>query len=79
MALVVEAIEKAVRNFDRLAAVLMDRYGQDDGVVERLRCFIEASQFNCTGNLAWSLRTGRYGVCQESIAGGVTVHLPQLG
>jgi hypothetical protein len=73
--LIVEAVEKAVRNFDRTAELLRKRYAGDEKISARLDAFIEASQFNCTGNLYWSLRTGRYGVSQKSIAGGVTLHL----
>ncbi|KAF2871389.1 isoprenoid synthase domain-containing protein [Massariosphaeria phaeospora] len=75
VSLVVEAVEKAVKNFDNTAASLLDNYSADRQITGRLKAFIEASQYNCTGNLGWSLRTGRYGVCQKSIIGGVTVKL----
>jgi hypothetical protein len=73
--LVVEAIANAVQSFDYTAAFLLDKYSAKSSVKEGLKAFIEASQYNCTGNLQWRLRTGRYGVCQKSITGGVTVHL----
>ncbi|KAF2180110.1 terpenoid synthase [Zopfia rhizophila CBS 207.26] len=73
--LMVDAVEKAVQNFDKTADKLLKKYSGDKKISQKLEAFIEASQYNCTGNLTWSLQTGRYGVCQESIVGGVTIPL----
>ena len=75
VSLIVEAVEKAIQNFDRTAEKLRKKYSGDEKIAQRLNAHIEASQMNCTGNLHWSLRTGRYGVSQRSIVGGVTIHL----
>ncbi|KAF2467746.1 terpenoid synthase [Lindgomyces ingoldianus] len=75
VSLIVEAVEKAVQNFDSTAETLMRRYSADEKIARKLKAHIEANQYNCTGNLFWSLRTGRYGVCQKSIVGGVVIPL----
>jgi hypothetical protein len=72
---VVEAVKNAVQSFDNTAGSLVEMYSADDEVGGKLKAFIEASQYNLTGNVGWSLRTGGYGVCQKSIVGGVTLHL----
>ena len=75
VSLIVEAVEKAVQNFDRTAKVLQKKYADDSEIAKRLKTHIEANQYNCTGNLYWSLRTGRYGVNAQTMTGGVTMPL----
>jgi hypothetical protein len=75
VSLVVETIENAVKDFDCAADALTRKYSDDKELMPRLQTYIRACQFNCTGNLNWSLQTGRYGVSQHTIAGGVTLKL----
>ncbi|ORX95690.1 isoprenoid synthase domain-containing protein, partial [Clohesyomyces aquaticus] len=75
VSLIVEAVQKAVQNFDRVAERLTNKYSADEKIAVKLRAHIDANRYNCTGNLYWSLRTGRYGVCQKSIVGGVLIAL----
>jgi hypothetical protein len=75
VSLVVDTIKKAVGKFDRTAELLRSKYAEDSEIELRLRTHIEANQFNCTGNLFWSLRTGRYGVNSQTMTGGVTITL----
>lgn len=75
MSLVVEIIENAVKDFDCAAESLARKFSDDKELMSRLETYIRACRFNCTGNLNWSLQTGRYGVSQHSIAGGVTLRL----
>jgi hypothetical protein len=58
VSLVVEAVKNAVQSFDDTAASLVEKYATDEDVEVKLKAFIEGSQYNCTGNLSWSLRTG---------------------
>ena len=75
VSLVVDTIKKAVGKFDRTAELLRSKYAEDLEIELRLRAHIEANQFNCTGNLFWSLRTGRYGVNAQTMTGGMTIAL----
>lgn len=75
MSLVVEIIENAVKEFDCAAESLARKLSDDEELMPRLETYIRACRLNCTGNLNWSLQTGRYGVSQHSIAGGVTLRL----
>ena len=75
VSLVVDTIKKAVGTFDRTAGLLRSKYAEDLEIELRLRAHIEANQFNCTGNLFWSLRTGRYGVNAQTMTSGVTIAL----
>lgn len=75
MSLVVETIESAVKDFDCAAASLGRKFSHDRDLMPRLETYIRACRLNCTGKLNWSLQTGRYGVSQHSIAGGVTLRL----
>lgn len=75
VSLVVETIENAVKDFDCAAEALTRRFSDDRELILRLETYIRACRLNCTGNLNWSLQTGRYGVSQQSIAGGVTLRL----
>jgi hypothetical protein len=51
VSLVVEAVKNAVQRFDNTAASLMEKYFENQDVEGNLKAFIEASQYNCTGNL----------------------------
>lgn len=75
MSLVVEIIENAIKDFDCAAESLMTKFSDDKELMARLGTYIRACRHNCTGNLNWSLQTGRYGVSQESISAGETVRL----
>jgi hypothetical protein len=75
VSLVVDTIKKAVEKFDRTAELLQSKYAGDSEIQRRLKIHIEANQFNCTGNLYWSLRTSRYGVNAQTMTGGVTISL----
>lgn len=65
---IVQAIRDAIRDFDLLASELIQRY--DNGERTAVATFVEACRHTCTGNLHWSLRTGRYGIGPDALAGG---------
>ncbi|KAF4876890.1 Presilphiperfolan-8-beta-ol synthase [Colletotrichum siamense] len=75
VSMVVQTIEKAVEDFDYAAYVLTERYSGDESLIGNLKTYINACRLNCTGNLNWSLQTGRYGVSKHAIAGGVMMRL----
>ncbi|KAF5516045.1 Presilphiperfolan-8-beta-ol synthase [Colletotrichum siamense] len=75
VSMVVETIEKAVEDFDYAAYILTERYSGDESLIGNLKTYINACRLNCTGNLNWSLQTGRYGVSKHAIAGGVMMRL----
>lgn len=53
----------------------MTKFSDDKELMARLETYIRVCRHNCTGNLNWSLQTGRYGVSQESISAGEMVRL----
>ncbi|KAL9095768.1 MAG: hypothetical protein Q9165_002200 [Trypethelium subeluteriae] len=55
----ISGLEAEIRNFDQTSGKLLARYSYDPTTQEALSTFIKACQFNCTGNLHWSLATGR--------------------
>ncbi|KAJ0273315.1 hypothetical protein COL940_009941 [Colletotrichum noveboracense] len=75
VSMVVETIEKAVEDFDHAAYILTERYSGDESLIGNLKTYINACRLNCTGNLNWSLQTGRYGVSKHTFAGGVMMRL----
>ncbi|KAI8293167.1 hypothetical protein K4K59_005890 [Colletotrichum sp. SAR11_240] len=75
VSMVVETIEKAVEDFDYAAYILTERYSGDESLTGNLKTYLNACRLNCTGNLNWSLQTGRYGVSKHAIAGGVMMRL----
>ncbi|KAF4629253.1 hypothetical protein G7Y89_g8894 [Cudoniella acicularis] len=58
----IEMLRIAVEEFDECATKLTTTYINDEKASIPLQYFIEACQFNCTGNLNWSLITKRYGI-----------------
>ncbi|KAK2758475.1 terpene synthase metal-binding domain protein [Colletotrichum kahawae] len=75
VSMVLETIEKAVEDFDYASFILVERYSGDEALTSNLKTYINACRLNCTGNLNWSLQTGRYGVSKHTIAGGVMMRL----
>ena len=72
---VVAMVEKEVQAFDRTAEKLLEKYIDDADISATLRALIDTCRYNCTGNLYWSLRTGRYGIGQQSMAEGTVIRL----
>ncbi|KAH6654009.1 isoprenoid synthase domain-containing protein [Truncatella angustata] len=70
----IDLIAANVAEFDMVAERLLERWRTDD-IADSLRLYIDACRYNCTGNLHWSLRTGRYGIHQEAISKGIIVRL----
>ncbi|KAM3072435.1 hypothetical protein ACMFMG_009236 [Clarireedia jacksonii] len=71
----VASVTAAVKGFDRIAAELLQQYQYEQETHAALQRFINACRYNCTGNLAWSLRTKRYGICHEGRVGGISLTL----
>ncbi|KAL2797260.1 terpenoid synthase [Aspergillus keveii] len=70
---VMETVRLAVFEFDLAAKRLLARYGRDTS--HRLEAFIAGCRYYCTGNLTWSMSTGRYGVHQELGTDRITISL----
>lgn len=75
VAKVVGMVQKEIQAFDRTAEKLLEKYIDDEATSATLRSLIDTCRFNCTGNLYWSLRTGRYGIGQQSMAEGTVIQL----
>lgn len=73
--MVTEMIEKAIAEFNHAAACLMAKFADHETLASNLKTYIDGCRYICTGNLTWSLQTGRYGVSQQSISGGLAIRL----
>ncbi|PYI08581.1 terpenoid synthase [Aspergillus sclerotiicarbonarius CBS 121057] len=63
---VMRIVTLTIAEFDQAAERLVTRHGGKSAELAReLETFIVGCRYYCTGNLTWSLSTGRYGVHQE--------------
>ncbi|KAI1348232.1 terpenoid synthase [Xylaria sp. FL0043] len=73
-----EAVLMISRSIARLEATeseMMDSYSASSETQDMLRVYIEACKIACTGNLNWSLLSGRYQIHCTSTANGLEVVL----
>ncbi|KAK0379815.1 hypothetical protein CMEL01_11421 [Colletotrichum melonis] len=75
VSMVTEMIHKAITEFNHAAECLMARFSDDETSAANLKTYIDGCKYICTGNLTWSLQTGRYGLSQHSISGGLALRL----
>lgn len=75
VSVIVEGLKMSVQRFDKAAAHLREKFSGEAEVERSLNAFIESCQYTCTGSLFWSLKTGRYQIEKDSMAGGVTLTL----
>ncbi|KAI4250167.1 MAG: hypothetical protein L6R40_000339 [Gallowayella cf. fulva] len=69
-------LEESVLEFEETIRRLQEDPIASDAVSKRqLHSFIKGCEFYCSGNLAWSLSTGRYGINCEDMSRGVFVEL----
>lgn len=71
-----ELLIMAVKGFQQTEEKLLKgEMMQDEKQARQIREYIKGCQYNCTGNLVWSLATKRYGVHDENLAKGVCIQL----
>ncbi|KAI3550444.1 hypothetical protein CABS01_13506 [Colletotrichum abscissum] len=75
VSMVTEMIHKAITEFNHAAECLMAKFSDDETLAANLKTYIDGCKYICTGNLTWSLQTGRYGLSQHSISGGLAMRL----
>lgn len=68
-------VESSIKRFDDAAEKLLEKYEADGDIAQKLRAYIGVCRHNCTGNLCWSLCTGRYGVHCADGDGHIDVQL----
>ncbi|KAL5115784.1 hypothetical protein ACEQ8H_006279 [Pleosporales sp. CAS-2024a] len=68
-------IAQSIRSVDGAAERLLKRCGQDTGLHRDLEAFIDSCKYACTGNLSWSLVSGRFQICQTTTKKGLRVTL----
>ncbi|KAF2235443.1 terpenoid synthase [Viridothelium virens] len=68
-------VEEAVYSFHESAERLLTLAGMDKALREMLQKMIDGCQYACTGNLAWSITSGRYLLDCQSLEGGVEITL----
>ncbi|KAL1594623.1 hypothetical protein SLS60_010384 [Paraconiothyrium brasiliense] len=71
---VVAFIGAEIKNLDRAAEALFERYeGEEEELRRQVRDFVDGCKHYATGNLTWSLETDRYGV--ERVDGEIIMTL----
>lgn len=75
MSIATGVIKRAVENLDAAADRLLERHGQTPTLRKDLVKFIDTCKYACTGNLSWSLVSGRFRICQKTTKGGFVVTL----
>jgi hypothetical protein len=65
-----------IKDFDAAADRLSVRYAGEDEVTRKaIEDFVMGCRYYCTGNLSWSMSTGRYGVYQDLKLDVITLKL----
>lgn len=75
MRIATSLIERSVQRFDQAAERLLQRHEQSSAVQRDLTKFIDSCKYACTGNLRWSLVSGRFRIRQSTTKGGLRVNL----
>jgi hypothetical protein len=68
-------IAQAIRSVDDAAERILQRHETDDNLHRDLTAFIDSCKYACTGNLSWSLVSGRFRICQTTTKGGLLITL----
>ena len=61
---IVAAVRTSAEDFDIIAERLRKKCKNDAALLQDLEVFMNSCRYNCTGNVGWSLMTGRYGMEQ---------------
>jgi hypothetical protein len=75
MSIAAKLIVQHVRSVDDAAKRLLQRHGKDLVLQQDLEAFIDSCKYACTGNLNWSLVSGRFQICETTTNGGILVTL----
>jgi hypothetical protein len=75
MSIAATLIVQSIRSVDDAAERLLQRYRKDLVLQHDLEAFIDSCKHACTGNLNWSLVSGRFQICQTTTKGGILVTL----
>ncbi|KAF2653977.1 terpenoid synthase [Lophiostoma macrostomum CBS 122681] len=68
-------MQDSVELIDKAADSLLARYGHDASVHANLQKFVDGCKYACTGNLNWSLVSGRYRLGSNTTQGGLRLKL----
>lgn len=77
-AAVVEAtqiLRSSIDSFDKTAERLLSRVSYDASLKSDVQKFVDGCQCACTGNLNWSLESGRYRLGRKTTEGGLLMAL----
>ncbi|KAF2630913.1 terpenoid synthase [Macroventuria anomochaeta] len=75
MSIAASLIVQSIRSVDDAAERLLQRHGEDLILRRDLGDFIDSCKYACTGNLNWSLVSGRFQICQTTTTDGILVTL----
>ena len=75
MSIAASLIVQSIRSLDIAAERLLQQHGKDLVSRRDLRAFINSCKYACTGNLNWSLVSGRFQICQTTTKDGILVTL----
>jgi hypothetical protein len=68
-------MQNSVESIDKAAESLLARYAHDASMYTNLQKYIEGCKYACTGNLNWSLVSGRYRLGSDTTRGGLRIKL----
>ncbi|KAH9871549.1 hypothetical protein J1614_005804 [Plenodomus biglobosus] len=75
MSIAASLIVQHVQIVDDAAKRLLQRHGKCSILQQDLHAFIDSCKYACTGNLNWSLVSGRFQICETTTKGGILVTL----
>lgn len=70
-----QMLQDSIRSVDAAAESLLARHTHDRALHTNLQKFIDGCKYACTGNLSWSVVSGRYRLGCKSMQGGVRINL----
>lgn len=70
-----QMLQNSITSIDAAAESLLANHIYDEVTCVDLRRFVDGCKYACTGNLNWSVLSGRYQLGCKSLRGGIEVEL----
>jgi len=70
-----QMLRDSIESIDAAADSLLGRHAHDGALYANLQKFIDGCKYACTGNLNWSIVSGRYRLGCDSMQGGIRIKL----
>jgi hypothetical protein len=70
-----QMLQDSIKSVDAAADSLLARHAHDGALCANLQRYIEGCKYACTGNVNWSVVSGRYRLGCNSLQGGIQIQL----